>query len=258
MSELEFKDRLEEKDWQQLVRLIKRGKCTPFVGAGACTGTLPRARDIAINWAKKYDYPLHDSHDLARVSQFMAIDNYDIFPKECIRDEFENIKPPDFSQPDEPHAVLADLNLPIYITTNYDSFLINALKTRNKSPERECCRWNKFSEILKMKSVLDPDSLYTPTPSKPLVYHLHGCLDIPQSMVLTESDYLDFLIRLQHNDARFVGSKQLLTSEIISALAANPLLFIGYIFLFLLEHPRSCSCYGAIEIHSIVSHVKDA
>ena len=194
----------------------------PFIGAGACTGTLPRARDMAKDWAKKYGYPLSDSYDLARVSQFMAIDNYDMFPKECIRDEFGNVKPPDFSQSGEPHAVLADLNLPIYITTNYDSFMINALQNRKKYPEREFCRWNKFHEVLNMKSILDSGSSYIPTPDKPLVYHLHGYLEIPQSMVLTESDYLDFLIRLQRNENR------LLPPEIISAVAANPLLFVGY------------------------------
>jgi len=78
---LEFKGTLEEKDWQLLVRLIKKGKCTPFVGAGACTGTLPLARDIANNWAKNTII-----HYTTR-----AIDNYDVFPKECFRDEFENI-----------------------------------------------------------------------------------------------------------------------------------------------------------------------
>ena len=178
-----------------------------------CCGSSPRARDIASNWAKKYGYPLSDSHDLARVSQFMAIDNYDLFPKECMKDEFEDIKPPDFSQSDEPHSILADLNLPIYITTNYDNFMTNALQDRKKSPEREFCRWNKFHEILEMKSILDLNSSYTPTPDKPLVYHLHGFFEIPQSMVLTESDYLDFLIRLQHNEDR------LLPPEIISAFA---------------------------------------
>jgi hypothetical protein len=219
---LEYRGTLEEKDWQVLVRLIKKGKCTPFVGAGACTGTLPRASEIAEKWAKEYGYPLSDSHDLARVSQFMAIDNYAMFPKECIKEEFQNVKPPDFSKSDEPHAVLADLNLPIYITTNYDSFMISALCDRKKSPTRDFCRWNKLDEVLKIKGVLDLDPSYQPSSDRPLVYHLHGYIETPQSMVLTESDYLDFLIRLQHQDDR------LLPDEIVAALAASPLLFIGY------------------------------
>jgi len=219
----EYKGTLEEKDWQNLLRSIKKGRCTPFIGAGACFGSLPLGRDIARDWAKKYGYPLADSEDLARVAQFMAIDQYAMFPKECIRDDFQNIKPPDFSQSDEPHGLLADLNLPIYITTNYDNFMVNALRNRKKAPEREFCRWNRLDEVLDIKSVLDSSSSYKPTPDTPLVYHLHGHIEIPQSIVLTESDYLDFLIRLQHHD-----DDPLLPPEIISALTANPLLFLGY------------------------------
>ena len=37
------------------------------------------------------------------------------------------MKSPDFRAPSEPHAVLADLPLPIYMTTNYDDFMVKAL-----------------------------------------------------------------------------------------------------------------------------------
>ena len=32
---------LEDKDWDLLLRRIKAGKCTPFLGAGAAYGVLP-------------------------------------------------------------------------------------------------------------------------------------------------------------------------------------------------------------------------
>src|SRR5918912_176333 len=69
--------RLEEKDWTNLLQRIRDKKCTPFVGAGACAGTLPLAWQIARQWAERYNYPLTDSTDLARVSQFLAIDQDD-------------------------------------------------------------------------------------------------------------------------------------------------------------------------------------
>ena len=52
--------------------------------------------------------------------------------------------PPDFSAPDEPHGALADLGLPVYITTNYDGLMTGALKDREKDPQRELCAWNKL------------------------------------------------------------------------------------------------------------------
>ena len=112
--------------------MIDKGQCTPIIGAGACYGALPMAKDIASRWAKEYDYPLNDSTELSRVAQFMSIDQYDMFPKDCIKDEFQDIEYPDFSKPNEPHGILADLNLPIYITTNYDPFMVKALENRNK------------------------------------------------------------------------------------------------------------------------------
>ncbi len=124
---------LEERDWDLLLRRIWDRKCTPFLGAGACYGTLPLGADIARAWAQKHGYPLQDSGDLARVAQFLAV-KYDVmYPKEEILKEFfAGVKPPTFTDPDEPHGVLADLPLPVYMTTNYDDFMTGALESRFK------------------------------------------------------------------------------------------------------------------------------
>jgi len=65
---------LEERDWELLLRRIKDGKCTPFLGAGACFGALPLGGEIAQKWAQEHEYPLEDCHDLARVAQYLADD----------------------------------------------------------------------------------------------------------------------------------------------------------------------------------------
>ena len=132
---------LEKKDWDDLLWFIKKGRCTPFIGAGACYPYLPLGGALAYDWSNRYEYPLNDSNDLPKVAQFMAIDHFDLFPKHVIAEEFQNKAQPDFFKLDEPHGVLADLNLPIYITTNYDNFMFSALKSRKKNPERELCRW---------------------------------------------------------------------------------------------------------------------
>jgi hypothetical protein len=214
---------LNDRDWENLMRRIKDEKCTPFIGAGACAGTLPLGSEIARGWAKEFKYPLKDDWDLARVSQFIAIEQDDMFPKDDIQRQFRSKSPPDFTQPDEPHALLAELNLPMYITTNYDSFMDLALKSRNRTPERELCRWNGFVQQ-KVKSVFGDEKKptdYEPTSTSPLVYHLHGHYDLPQSLVLTEDDYLDFLNRLSSDPL-------LLPSAVRTALAGTSLLFIGY------------------------------
>ena len=217
---------MREEDWDSLLMLIKMGKCTPFIGAGSSYPYLPLVGKLAYDWSEKYHYPLKDSNDLAKVAQFMAIDRYPMFPKHVIAQEFKdkNKDQPDFSREDSPHGILADLNLPIYITTNYDNFMYDALKTRQKDPERELCRWsNELDQMLKLQQiqpVLSPAII--PSAKKPFVYHLHGYLEIPESIVLTENDYLDFMIRLHEKDS------PILPPQITIALATNALLFVGY------------------------------
>ena len=92
------------------------------------------------------------------------------FPKLLLSTLLAGIESPDFSLPqydNTPYAVLADLDLPIYLTTNYDHLMEAALISRRKEPVSEFCRWN---DILNSKS--DKPSRYKPTVAKPLVYHL--------------------------------------------------------------------------------------
>jgi hypothetical protein len=45
--------KLTEEQWEVLLKRIKVGKCTSFLGAGACYGTLPLGSDIAKEWSEK-------------------------------------------------------------------------------------------------------------------------------------------------------------------------------------------------------------
>lgn len=211
---------LEERDWRLLLTRIRSGECTPFLGAGACYGVLPLGADVAGQWAKEYSYPLDDScQELARVAQFLAVEYDNMFPKGELAKKLRDVAPPDFSEPDEPHNILAGFPLPIYITTNYDDFMVQALKSRDRDPKQELCQWN---DLLKsQKSVFGPDSDFQPTVANPVVFHLHGHFGVPQSMVLTEDDYLDFLVEV----SRF---QEILPPRIEEAFASTSLLFLGY------------------------------
>jgi len=220
---------LTDGDWEELLYAICEQKCTPFIGAGACIPWIPLGSEIAQRWAEKYNYPLNDCGSLSRVAQFLEIDTGDAMrPKNILIREIKELTkaPPDFSKEEyknAPHSVLADLKLPIYITSNYDKFMELSLKSRqNVEPVVEFCDWNNYAKVAKIPSSLRK-SKYKPTQQIPLVYHLHGHIDIPQSMVLTENDYYDFVVRLYQEDLL-----QLLTPVIHTALATTSLLFVGY------------------------------
>jgi|RhiMetdeSRZDD1v2_1073273.scaffolds.fasta_scaffold132671_1 SIR2-like protein len=226
---------IDENDWNDLLRLIRMKKCTPFIGAGASYPYLPLGGELAYDWSNRYKYPLtKDMGDLAKVAQFMSISRYPMFPREIFLEDYaERVKKkgqPDFSRKEDPHGILADLDLPIYITTNYDHFMFDALKIRShkkkveKTPKIEVCRWsNEVEQILKLKRIKPTLSGEDkPTPNEPLIYYLHGHLETPESMLMTENDYLDFIIRLNEKEIR------ILPHQITTALATNALLFVGY------------------------------
>jgi hypothetical protein len=207
-------------DWNLLLDRIQDRKCTPFLGAGACFGVLPLGYEIAEECAKDYDYPLEDCHNLARVTQFVAVKRDSMYPKEWVLKRFfKGVGPPDFTKRDEPHGVLADLPLPVYMTTNYDDFMVRALRGRNRDPKRELCRWNKY--LRDKPSIFEEESGFEPTVANPVVFHLHGHNEVAESLVLTEDDYLDFLVNISKD-------QNLIPPRIQRAFTGTSLLFLGY------------------------------
>lgn len=209
-----------ELDWDTLLHRIRQGRCTPFLGAGACKGVLPLGGELARDWAREFDYPLEDCTDLARVAQYLAVTRDEMRPKELIAERLGKLGPPDFQAPDEPHGVLANLPLPVYLTTNYDDFLVQALRSRHRSPKRELCRWNSKTRK-KVPSIFEQQPGFEPDPANPVVFHLHGHLGLPESLVLTEDDYLDFLVNIAKDE-------WLLPPRIQESLTGASLLFLGY------------------------------
>jgi len=206
-------------NWDRLVSRIAEGKCTPFLGAGVAAGTLPLGGDIAERWADEYGYPFDDKRNLPRVAQFVAVREDPMTPKELICRELKQSAAPNSTDVDEPHGQLAELPLAIFVTTNYDGTLFDALRARGKRPRREICRWNSSPVLADVPRVLEPD--FVPTADNPVVFHLHGHYDVPESIVLTEDDYLDFLVAVSRDDG-------LLPHQIQKALAGASLLFVGY------------------------------
>jgi hypothetical protein len=138
------------------------------------------------------------------------------------------------TEPHEPHRLLASLPFRLYITTNPEQLLVKAL-AETRAPHSEICRWN--AELADLPSIFDPPAAsiaagtsaaagmgsepYRLDAQRPLVYQLFGTLARPESLVITEDDYFDFLIGVTAN-------KDLIPKPVRRALADSALLFLGF------------------------------
>jgi hypothetical protein len=235
--------------WPALIRSIGRGQCTPILGPGLGEMVFGSLREIAQRWAETYHYPMapHERESLPQVSQFLAVNQDRGFPYDELEEyltrelqgRFQASLPAGLRQgrvaldelieaiwierqadnPDDPFRVLAQLPLPVYITANYHNLMALALKQAGKDPQVVLCPWSEYLE--QAKTIFDRERDYFPTPERPLVYHLFGRLNEPDSIVLTEDDYFDFLIGVTTN-------KDLIPSVVRRALTDTALLFLGF------------------------------
>ncbi|HUC22781.1 MAG TPA: SIR2 family protein [Streptosporangiaceae bacterium] len=214
---------LDESVWETLVDSVIAGTCTPFLGAGVACPYLPTGRELAQALADKFEYPLNDPTNLARVTQYIAtLRKSPPFAKRRVQEQIEERRNHFIATEGRPfpenYQMLANLQLPIYLTTNYDDFLTRALSAADRRPQVQVCRWHTqlFDE-------LDNYPEIDPTMKEPFVFHLHGQLSIPSSLLVTEDDYIDFTVSLGQQDADSV-----IPHRVRRALATTALLFVGY------------------------------
>jgi ribosomal protein S17E len=213
------------ENWEHLFHYINQHKVTPFLGAGIAREHFGSGDELAKTISDKFGYPFQDTFNLAKVAQFAEIKTRDaLFVRTFVAEYITEKRLPDFNNPLEPHQILAKLDLPIYITTNYDHLMFEALKNDGKNPIIESCRWNESGWVRGKPSVFDRAEIPKFDSKNPLVYHIHGEVDNPQLMVLTEDDYLNFLLRL------YLDIDKLFPSQIREALSTSSIIFIGYSF----------------------------
>jgi hypothetical protein len=241
----------ESSFWPFLLENINLGQCTPFLGPRVNTGLLLSPASAAERLAEKYDYPLPDRQNLASVAQYIAIGDPDLLRKDYLRllqrslfphlglrptDEekrrfrdtglSETITALDWADKaaalheGELHHFLADLELPLYVTTNVDSFMAEALRHRGKSPRQLGPRWEP-------PAAESPEWVLLPAPSaeQPVVFHLSGYDADPDQrnrIVLAEDDYLMQFVHLSRDRSWF------LPAAIVTLLSEHSYLFLGY------------------------------
>ncbi len=232
--------------WSGLQRMIARGTCTPIIGPRVHGQWLPTLSEVAQRWSKEHGYPFDNRRELSQVARYMASSQGEDFPRyelvDVLMDEFvarlpEELRPDDVGMtltdlvkqvgwqnfavgnPNDVHRVLASVDLPLYLTTNADNFMTEALIAEGKDPVREICPWNNFLQDI--PSIFEEDADYEPSSASPLVYHLFGTDEEVDSLVITEDNYLDFLVRISAEMER-------IPDYVWAALTNSSLMFLGY------------------------------
>ncbi len=119
---------------------------------------------------------------------------------------------------------LAELKLPIYITTSPFDFLERALKANHRNPRTQICFWSEEpTTYLDETHKMDYD--FKPTAENPMVFHLFGLETYPESMVLNEDDYLDFLAIISKDIKQ---KNPLIPVYLRKAITKSSLILLGY------------------------------
>jgi hypothetical protein len=212
---------------------IKEGKCVLFLGAGvhapASAGSKwnypaqiapPFGGDLSEKLATDCDYaadyPTASPRELPRVAM-----HYELKQGKGrqalvnrIEDEVESNK-----QASPILRALGELNFPLVVTTNYDTFFERSLpiskaaqiRVYEKTPNREAPT---------------PD-FNDPTEAKPGILKIHGDFTHPESLVITDEDYIHFVLRMSDPQLRFHPFP--LTA--LYQIQKCPTLFLGYSLL---------------------------
>jgi len=127
---------------------------------------------------------------------------------------------------EDPLRLLARLPLKIYITTSYSSFLEQALEKEEKTPRTQLC-FCKFDKTIITNAEHLPDRDFDPTEKNPAVVHLFGLEDYTKTLVMSEDDYITFLMSAVDN----IKSDDMFPSYLrgaLSGVSGWSLLLLGY------------------------------
>jgi SIR2-like domain len=109
---------------------------------------------------------------------------------------------------------LAELDFPVIATTNYDTLIEDALRNAGKEPKRCVYHPNEYQHTPEMENG---------SPDAPALLKIHGDINTPESIVITDEDYIQFVMRM--------GDKEEFNpvpNTFRYALRTMPTLFIGY------------------------------
>ena len=251
--------------WKQLVNQISTGKCVPILGSGLVEPFVGATREIANRLAAANGYPLALSgrEDLPQVVQYLKTMADDYTTRlDVVREMAGTIgrRWPELnlpaatsdqpaaelgerlvtawrayktSRPFEPHRYLAGLKqIKTYITTNPDNLLLEALAEAGRTPRATLCRWDSDGDVSSQPAGPAGDaSALVPTSDAPAVYQLFGNLGDPDTVMLSEDDYFQFLTAVTRRQARKKDARRdddLADDLLRGTLASSALVFLGF------------------------------
>ena len=191
-----------ESTIEQIADAVRSGQCILFLGAavhasppaespfeypesdrpplGASLGKALAETCQLAKW-----FPDEDPENLSRVALFYEIDRNRRQLVDAIRQAVHVGK-----KPSPVLRALAELAFPRVITTNYDQLFESALRLAGKDPR-----------ISVYTPKLEPTRDFpNPTAESPVVFKIHGDIDQEESMVVTEDDYIRFLLRMSNKE----------------------------------------------------------
>ncbi|MCB0194350.1 MAG: CHAT domain-containing protein [Anaerolineae bacterium] len=242
----------QDNFWGFLLESIAAKECVVFLGPRVNSGLLPNSAAVAHRLLTNISYPLpRETHDLARVARYLTLfkdekklrREYVMALREGLLSTLEaaaetraayqtanltkTIAGIDWAETvrhvseTTVYHLLADLPIPLYLTTNIDNFMVEVLSHKaGCTPQRMGLRWQQTEQG--SPEDVAPVKL---TAAKPIVLHLNGHdgnKEQLENIVLSEDDYLEQLIRLH------TRPHELLPANVNTALTKHSLLFLGY------------------------------
>ena len=178
---------LTESDWRRLLRIIEHGDCVLLLGPGITFDPQdPENTPLTIKLAHTLADQLGDIATMARrddpahVAQIVQRTSDRVTLEMAVEDFYSKYA----GQTTPVHRQLAILPFSLCIDITPVGFLAQAFTEVGKTPVQD------YYSFRQEKTT----SLIGITPRRPLIYHLLGSLTNPDSLVLTESDLLDFLV----------------------------------------------------------------
>ncbi|HEY0080316.1 MAG TPA: SIR2 family protein [Pyrinomonadaceae bacterium] len=223
----------EEHALDEIAASVSSGKCNLFLGAGVHASppenspykyeeskrppigsALSRALAAKSQFSKRF--PDEDIRNLQRVAQDFEVQ----FKRPKLIEEIK--KAVDVGkEPSEALCALAKMNFPVIVTTNYDHLLEKAFQRADKEPSMVSIY--KKNEDRKNKEETDDLWQDDPTPDKPFLFKVHGDINRPESIVITDEDYIHFILRMTET-----GGYNPVPETVRVRMKKWPTLFIGY------------------------------
>jgi hypothetical protein len=236
-----------------LLGIGDQGRVTPIIGPGLSEPLWGTPGQVARAWAEEHHYPLSERsrEELPQVAQYLSIHSGLAAPRRKlvqhlarqVEAKFGAQLPPNIRGnsdeatlelklaelarlrhqapvPDN-YGRLARLPFHVYITTNPDNLLVEALRAANRPPVVDFARWKDKLKGRPSEFEAARAQNYTPSFDRPLVFHLCGVLRERESLILSEDDYFDYLMWVNQLPPPLPG-------PVGDALTNNGLLFLGF------------------------------